>query len=612
MNNIKTIHILPDFIANQIAAGEVVQRPESVIKELVENSIDSGASTVSVFIKGAGKQLIHVVDDGKGMTRDDLELSIKRHATSKITTQEDLESILTFGFRGEALASIASVSMLEIRTRNAQEDSAWRLVSEPGKEIRIEPFALDSGTQIIVKNIFYNVPARRKFLRANLTEFKYISETMTRFALSNPNLRFVFYDNDSLIFDVHPESLQSRITNVLPNIDSSLLMPVEQKSEYLKISGFVGNPNLARLSRASQFLFLNGRTIHNRALSHAVYASFEHLIEKKQHPMYLLNIELDPKKVDINIHPQKHEVKFEDERYVYNMIRTAVNECLQTNNLTYDFNSINTVSSSPFERIPGDAEKYVNRTTGEVFEPRERSNREFDFDFPKNIESYPDRTLKESFERSAFDELFGDHIQKSSEQDVASFETPINMYWQLHKKYITVQTENGMLIVDQHNAHERILYERAIRAMNKEYRNSQQLMFPIKLKVTSGQLALIKELESNLIHLGYSFNVIGDNDIEIFAVPIETDYGSEDFSMLDIVDQYDEYQKLGHSSQRDNLAASFSCKAAIKTGRKLAVNEMKALVDNLFSCAMPYVCPHGRPVILEYRLSELDKKFGRT
>ena len=322
MNN--RIHILPEYIANQIAAGEVVQRPESVVKELVENSMDAGAEQISVVVRGSGKQLIHINDNGSGMTRDDLALSTKRHATSKIQTVQDLEHIMTLGFRGEALASIGAVAHLEIRTRMQEDEIGWKLTAEPLKDDTIEPFKSEKGTQIFVRNLFFNVPARKKFLRSDLTEFRHISETMLKFALARPDIRFTFYDADSLIFDVKPSSLEQRIVALMGERSASQLIPVEFAAPLVKVSGFVGQPSMAKQSRSGQYFFLNGRAITNRALTHAVFFPFEHLLDKNSHPFFVLNIEIDAEKVDVNVHPQKHEVKFDDERMVYNTIQQAV------------------------------------------------------------------------------------------------------------------------------------------------------------------------------------------------------------------------------------------------------------------------------------------------
>ncbi len=613
-NNI--IQILPDFIANQIAAGEVVQKPESIIKELVENSIDAKATTISVFVKGAGKQLIHIVDNGLGISYDDLPLTIKRHATSKIKTQEDLEKIKTLGFRGEALASISAVANVEIRSKQVNSDIGYTLTSIPNEEPKIEAINCEIGTQIFVRNLFYNVPARRKFLKSNLTEFRYISETMFKFALCNHNIRFVFYDDDNLIFDVKPANLFQRISDLLGVNASKSLMEVYSENGFIKIYGFIGQPHLAKLSKSGQYLFLNGRSIVSRSLSHSVFAAFEHLLDKSMQPMFILFLELDVETFDVNVHPQKNEVKFENEQAIYNAIKKAVNNALENYNLTPSINLKQQFSEVPFETNFQNIENkfLVNTQTGEVFENKNsRSN--FN-ENGLNRNNFPSQ-------KSAFDEIFGNN--SVSQNDILNKITNSNLdyqsfsddtkeatnFWQLHNKYIFVQTEKGLLIVDMHNAHERVLYEKAIETMNKEFATSQSLLFPTNLMLTSGELSLLKEMENDFKDLGFQFEIIS-NDVIINGVPLDINKGNETNALKEILEGFDEFQEIRHSSKRDNLAATFACKSAIKTGQKIEYNEMKALIENLMKCKTPYVCPHGRPVILNYTLSDFDKQFKRT
>jgi DNA mismatch repair protein MutL len=361
------IRILPDFIANQIAAGEVVQRPESVVKELVENSLDSGATCIILVVKNAGKSLIHVVDNGSGMTKNDLELSVKRHATSKVFNSEDLEEIKTFGFRGEALASVCSVAGVEIRTKQNDSEYGWKLISEPMKDVLIEASKCDNGTQVFVRNLFYNVPARRKFLKSNLTEFRYISDTIIKIALAKPDIRFTFYDDDTLIFDVKASGLKERIISLLGQTVKESLIEVEYENDFVKINGYIGEPHLARQSRSGQYFFLNGRSILSNSLSHAVFSCYEQLLDKNQKPLFVLNIKIDYSKVDVNVHPQKHEVKFDDERFVYNSIKSAVLSSLNSHQLIpeTEFNLMN--AANPFINInEGNSRVFVNKITGEI------------------------------------------------------------------------------------------------------------------------------------------------------------------------------------------------------------------------------------------------------
>jgi DNA mismatch repair protein MutL len=629
----RTINILPDFISNQIAAGEVVQRPESVIKELVENSFDAGADSVVVVVKDSGKQLIHIVDNGRGMSREDLELSIKRHATSKIYTQDDLESIRTFGFRGEALASITSVAYLELRSRRKEDEYGWKLVSEPMKEPVIEPINMDPGTQVFVRNLFYNVPARRKFLKSNITEFRYISDTMIRFALSNINHRLTFYDDDTLIFDVKPETLESRIHAILGDKTAKALIKVKSEHYDVSLNGFIGQPHVAKQTKSGQYLFLNGRSIVSKSLSYAVYTAFEHLLEKSANPLFVLNLAVDPSKYDVNVHPQKHEVKFEDERIIYSLIHRAVSSALIESNLApggllgaEDFRApfiqVNTSTGAQ----NGQERVLVNSITGEIIN-NTSSNANFynrnsyqsnNSHFTWKNESRPDPSAVQS----AFDLVFSGRNNNNNGDNynqLHKFNTPRDQditeskssFWQLHRKYLFVQNEKGVLIIDQHAAHERIIYERTIKSMEKHFASTQELLFPVEIKLTPSEVTFVKELENDLKDLGYIFRINQDNTIEISGVPIDATNGNEANSFKEILDLYDEYQKVRNTNRRDNLAASFSCKSAIKTGQSLSQEEIQHLYDDLMKCEIPYACPHGRPVIVELSLMEFDKKFGR-
>ena len=623
------IHILPEFIANQIAAGEVVQRPESVVKELVENSIDSGANSIAVFIKGAGKQLIHIVDNGDGMTKDDLTLSCKRHATSKIISTEDLEEIYTYGFRGEALASICSIAGIEIRTRQQNDEHGWKIISEPMKDEIIEPCNSDFGTQVFVRNLFFNVPARRKFLRTDLTEFRYISDTMLKFAISKPDIRFTFYDNDTLIFDLKPTLLENRIPELFGSNTIDSLLKVDYESEFFKVKGFIGLPILAKQSRSGQYFFLNGRSIVNKSLSHAVFSAYEHLIEHRANPFFILNIEVNPKQYDVNVHPQKHEVKFEDERHVYNIIHKAVIDALSKHNLAPEIRVKNFDSQTPFEKLEfTGANKnsdllLVNKLTGEIVsqQPQFQHNISNPYSQSYNQNWQQNRNFSNQrpnqVELSAFDVLFSKDENHSDLQANTYTQADGNQkqfadVWQLHNKYIFAATEDGFIMIDQHAAHERILYERAIKAMNHDYAYSQQLLFPVTFKLNYPEFILLNEINDEIDALGFVIKILDNSIIELSGIPSDIPTGFEENALKEILEQYIEEQKIRHTDKRDYLAASFACKAAIKTGHIMSKEEITQLLKDLFTCQTPFCCPHGRPIILEFPLTELDKRFGRT
>lgn len=671
------IQILPDFIANQIAAGEVVQRPESVVKELVENSLDAGATEIVVVVRGAGKQLLHIMDNGKGMSEADLALAPKRHATSKIKTTEDLAHIMTLGFRGEALASICSVAQVEIRTRRQKDEHGWKLVAEPLQEPTIEPCAMEAGTQVFVRNLFYNVPARRKFLRSDLTEFRHIADTMTRFALSRPDVRFVFYDDDTLVHDLAPAPPHQRITDALGKRFSDTLMRVDFSEQLangsdIHVTGYIGQPQFAKRTKAEQFFYMNGRVISSRQLSHAVMSAYEHLIDQSSYPPFVLFLAVDPERVDVNIHPQKHEVKFDDDRTMYTAIRRAVAETLARHNLTP---SAQFRETQGFPEFGGNLERMtlapqhptllgesvlVNRDTGEILSPSAKE--------PEPRYAPPSERRMTQGEMSAYEQIFGrernsaserfaserpaserfsaenrqasafqgnafqhDAFQRDAFQNDSFAQTsngsplgqnapegasqqhfaPAKFYWQLHKKYVVMPTASGMAIIDQHAAHERILYERALKAMNEGFKYGQELLFPVHVQMTSGDAALTKELQEDLQKMGFDLGQM-EQGVEIRGVPADVRTGREEDALRELLEQYREYNDLRHTSVRDNLAASFGCRSAIRAGDALTFQEMRQLVDDLYAAQMPYTCPHGRPTIIEVPLAEFDKRFGRT
>jgi DNA mismatch repair protein MutL len=637
------IHILPDFIANQIAAGEVVQRPESVVKELVENALDSGATEIAVIIQDGGKQLISVIDNGCGMSDEDLLLSIKRHATSKIKTQEDLEKISTFGFRGEALASITSVAYLEIRTKLAENEHGSRLICEPNKEPVLEPFNQQFGTQIFVKNLFFNVPARKKFLKSKLTEVRHISDTLIRFALSNPEIRFTYYNEDLMIFDVKPTGVKERIAALLGSSSNEGYMLVEYENELMKISGYIGNPSLARPSTSGQYLFVNKRPIESRNLSFAIYSAFEQLLEKNHKPVYVINLEIDPEKIDVNIHPQKNEVKFENENYVYNTLRKAVGLTLERNNLTTNLSLQSKEINQPFVRIKNEHETdsyiLVNQVTGEIIpendiklesnqkkdifsgRPFARNNLNyksssgnFQRDFhPGNYSQMVQSNYTDSLNIESSPSEIGLHSFNSPKSDLEQIrsELPYSDFWQIHNKYIFVQTKSGIIIVDQHNAHERVIYEKTIDRLNNIYAKGQETLFPIEISMKISNISILEEIADEIKKLGYDFTINHPDKVILTSKPTDVPNGLEEKMLTDMLEDYVNTLKISNSSKRERIAATFSCKSAIKTGDKLTQERMKQLTIDLFNCRIPYVCPHGRPIILELPLLDLDKQFGR-
>lgn len=611
------IKILPENIANKIAAGEVVQRPESVVKELLENAVDAKATNIVLIIKQAGKSLIQVCDNGSGMTEEEVVLSIRKHATSKITSIEDLESINTLGFRGEALSSIAAVCQLEIKTETADEETGTLIKIENENEIVTERISTAKGTCVSVKNIFYNIPVRRKFLKSDTTELKHIIDTFNRTALAYPEINFKFYNSDNLVFDYKEGSLDDRIQQVFADNMLEALIPVDEETDYLSVKGYIGKPSIFKKSKGEQFLFLNKRFVFNKSINHAVFTAFENILEKGDYPFFILFISLNPSKVDVNIHPSKLEVKFDDEKDIYNFILSVVRKSIATHDLVptmsfsgsedgnekLDFNPFQPLRQNDFSDRPS-------------FTSRERKERttvtdeEIDLvfgDLKKNILT---DSLSGLSARSETDELETD--KESKVEKSASSEPDTTFLIQLHNKYILSQIKSGLMIIDQHVAHERILYEKALSRLDTNLPFSQQLLFPIKLQFDLASYEILKELDQMISKLGFKLKYLPKNYVLIEGVPDDIKSGSEEKILKEFISEYLTNQTEKHLEEKDNIAKSYSCKAAIKAGDRLSEKEMRLLIDQLFATSMPYVCPHGRPIVIKISLEEFDRRFGRT
>ena len=607
-----TITILPEQLANKIAAGEVVQRPESVVKELVENSIDAGAASVSIVINEGGKSLIQISDDGLGMNDEDAAIAFGRHATSKIQSYEDLENIRTLGFRGEALASIAAVAHVELKTRRSSDEVGTLVRIEGGDLKEQAKAATQPGTIITVRNLFYNTPARRHFLKSNNTEFKHIYDVVQRVALSRPDIAIRFTSDGEELLDLKSGDIADRLKNLYGERHFETLLPFDEKTEMLSVSGFIGKPDFARKSRVDQYLFLNRRTIVNRSINHAIFSGYEHLIEKGNFPFYLVFLDLDPHKVDVNVHPSKMEVKFADEQSIYRFIMSVVRKTLGSNDIvpSLEVNGTKTFDGS-FASLRHAA---LPRHFSGDFGSNERSS------FPSPSSSFSQEHSQQA--PSGLDKLFSDiptvQLPESAGQQQFSHGTREDeaqegkAIWQLHNKYILSQIRTGLMIVDQHVAHERILYERALASFNNAVPVSQQLLFPHTLELSSGDFALAKELIPHLQAIGFDLKLFGKNTIVLEGVPTEIKSGTEGSILQDILDEFKNNQHRVKLDARDNVAKSFSCKAAIKAGDKLSEVEMRVLIDQLFATSMPYVCPHGRPVVVKISIGELDRRFMRT
>lgn len=616
MNN--KIKILPESLANKIAAGEVVNRPDSVIKELMENAIDAGAKQIVVIVKNAGKNLMQVIDDGFGMSEEDALLCIQRHATSKISKVEDLEEIKTLGFRGEALASIASVSQFELKTRMEIDELGVSIKIGDGPEIIKEKGAFPQGTSVTVKNLFYNVPARRNFLKTNSTELKHAIDTFKRIALSHPEIAFRFFNEDDNVFDLPEQNQIERLQFIFGENIIDALLEVNEITDYLSLTGFITKPAYLRKSKGEQYLFLNQRYVQSRIINHAVFSAFENLMEKGDYPFFVLSLKIDPKKIDVNVHPSKLDVKFDDEKEVYSFIQAVIKKTLGSYDLvpsvifgnnngkkdSLSFSTNRSIERNDFSDRPFEKESFTKR--GESIFSDDDIDRLFE-----NLNNEIKNVAPEVQTEHPFGQIENKEVYHQADS-IFNSDTDTPFIVLLHNKYILSQIKSGLMIIDSHVAHERILYEKALQSFEANIPFSQHLLFPQIIQLDPADFELLKELEPYLINLGFSIKFKSKNTIEIVGIPSDLKTEHESETLLDILHEYRKNQQEKQLETRDNLAKSFSCKAAIKAGDKISEKEMRILVDKLFATSMPYVCPHGRPIVIKIPIQEFDKRFGRT
>ena len=612
------IQLLPDAIANQIAAGEVVQRPASALKELLENSIDSGATKIQVVVKDAGKQLIQVIDNGKGMSPTDARMSFERHATSKIRSSKDLFSIRTFGFRGEALASIAAVAQVELKTKPANADLGT-LIQIEGSEIKNqEPIAATEGTSVCMKNLFFNVPARRNFLKSNPVEMRHLVDEFQRVALSYPEISFSLYQQDLEMFNLLPGKLSQRIVGLFGKNYQGQLVPCEELTPHINIKGYIGKPENAKKTRGEQFFFVNNRYIKSSYLNHAVSNAFEGLIQSDQHPFYVLFLEIDPSHIDINVHPTKTEIKFDDERTVYAVIRSAVKQALGAHHVvpsldfSFDVNYTENWDKNPEKKEQVDREySYKSYNTPE-FKKSSASGWEklFEGNTPQKTQEQPRDENEEEPEVLTFPS----RVNPEESQDFfpkISVEESTGTTFQVELSYIVAQLSTGMLILDQQIAHERILYERYTKQLNSAQGPSQQCLFPPTVVLSVSDFALVMDILPELHSLGFMVSEFGKDTIIIQGVPADIQPKSEKDLFESLLEQFKNFKNELSLDKRENLARSLARKSSLKRGQKLTPQEMETLVGQLFACQNPNYGLSGNKTFVKLDLSSIHSFFGK-
>ncbi len=604
------IRLLPDSIANQIAAGEVVQRPASAVKELLENSVDASASTIRLIVKEAGKTLIQVIDDGRGMSLTDARMSFERHATSKIQASEDLFKIKTLGFRGEALASIAAVAQVELKTKRADDELGTQLVIEASEVKKQEPVASSQGTSISVKNLFYNVPARRNFLKSNPVELRHINDEFTRVALANPGINFSLSQNDLETYNLDAGKLSKRIVQLFGRNYQKQLIACAEETDIVRVTGYIGKPEFAKKTRGEQFFFINNRFIKNGYLNHSVIKAFEGLLKEDYFPFYALFIEIDPIHVDINVHPTKTEVKFDDDRMLYGIINSAVRQALASFNVTpsLDFSSEVSFTHLNLQRehqnLTSKKDRdYGNFKTVESNQARlEKLNELYD-----SVSNEDIATLEEAEKERVVDSVF---TSAMNEQLIRNEPEEKKQTYHLHNRYLLRQVKSGMVVLDKYSALERILFEQYQNSFDVKSGTSQSCMFPEQVSLSMADMALVKELRMEINQLGFEFEEMGEHRLVILGIPAEIAPCNEKEVFEGLIEQYKQNVKTLNLPKKESLARALAKRTATNRCNKLKEEEMDQLMDKLFACEQPNYTPDGNPTYVLVSLEQISELFN--
>lgn len=631
------INLLPDNIANQIAAGEVIQRPASAVKELLENAVDAGATEIQLIIRDAGKELVQVIDNGKGMSETDARMSFERHATSKIQTIEDLFRIRTMGFRGEALASVAAVSQVELKTRLRGTDLGTFIEIDNSVVRKQEPCQTAEGTSIAMKNLFFNVPARRNFLKSNAAEMRHIVDEFIRVSMAFPQIQFTLNNNSTQLFYLEKGSLKQRVIAILGQHYNARLVSVKESTDYMDVNGFVGKPETAKKTRGDQFFFVNNRFIKSPYLHHAIMNAFAEMIPADSFPLYVLFIDLDPEHIDINVHPTKQEIKFDDDKVMYAFVQSAVKHALAQFSITptLDFELDPGIQQLDAISKPFTEQQQTQSASGSLYKTFTQANQAHVIDNNSNLKHWKDlydigKTDSFSSGRPSMDgrsSLYNenaipdipDTTPRTSSFSASS--SLIDERWQdttidqkvpvqVHQRYILSQIKSGFILIDQQAAHERILYERYQRALQDSPVPVQQSLFPQTLPLLPADAALISEMLPDLQILGYDLEPFGHNTFVVRGTPADIQTGNEQASIEGLLEQFKNFSNDLKVNRREQLVRSMARNNAIPVGKSLTTREMQNVIDELFACAMPTSSPGGKYTYISFKLADLAKMFG--
>ena len=576
------VKILPTEVSNKIAAGEVVQRPSSVLKELLENSVDANSSKITIIVKNAGKNLIQVIDDGDGMSRRDMHSSFVKHATSKINKIDDVFSISSMGFRGEALAAISSVSMIEMTSSKADENDGYFIEINGGEIINENELHVDNGTSIKVKNIFFNVPARRNFLKSDFVELRHIMNVFHNIAISHHGIEFSFINNDEEIFYLKKESLKKRIISIFGEKIREHLVPIDEKTQIANLTGFILKPEYAKKSRSTQYIFVNNRSIKSQFINHSIFSSFEGLLRDGFYPGYFLFITMDPVKIDVNVHPNKTEIKFDDDQHLYSIINSSVKHCLGIYQVTpvLDFEKDSSMDIS------------YNHVNSDPKTPTIEVDSEFN---PFKV-----------FNEENFMKKNSDIELKNTQSDVIDNST--SKIFQIFNKYIVSTSTSSLIIINQNLAHQRILYEDFLKSIFESSSKSQKLLIPFEITLSISQLILFKKIITEFSSLGFEYELL-DSLLTITSVPLQLENNSIEEIIDEILNDDNDFDESKNLSYSDFFAKKLSKSSSIKSGKRLNLYEQEFLVNQLFSCKEPNLSPDNKQIFITLNKNDIENRF---